>query len=297
MSGRFLAQRLRDQTYWLYLPIAVDPQKPLPLLVMLHGCGQSAAEFAHGTRMNQHAHEQPYAVLYPEQHQGANCMRCWNWFGPETQAGGADADLIAQIIEHTTARHPIDSARRYLIGFSAGAAMAAVLCTTHAHLFAGCAMHSGIMARAASNLSQALQTMRHGASVEELERSVQQLQEQHANGSGIVPRLVIQGSEDTVVHPINAQRILEQTALLAGRLPAGRPELRAEQWFETSGRRYRQQDLTVGDSLLLRHILIDGLAHAWSGGEARQEYFDSSGPDATRLILQFLLAHPSNVAG
>ena len=67
--------------------------------------------------------------------------------------------------------------------------------------------------------------------------------------------------------------------------------LRNEQWIESGGRRYRQQDMTLGSTVLLRSILIDGLGHAWSGGDARHKFFDPTGPDASRLILEFLLLH------
>jgi hypothetical protein len=61
--------------------------------------------------------------------------------------------------------------------------------------------------------------------------------------------------------------------------------------IETGGRRYRQQDRTFRSIVLIRGILIDGLGHAWSGGDARYMFSDPAGPDASRLILEFLLSH------
>src|SRR5580658_3207893 len=149
MPGSFLVHRLRGRTYWLYLPLAAEPPGGLPLIVMLHGCGQTAVEFAQGSRMNQQAQQGPYAVLYPEQETSVNSMRCWNWFDSDVQAGRADSQLIIEMLHDAQSRYPLSAARRYVVGFSAGAAMAAVLCTTYPELFAGCAMHSGLMAQAA----------------------------------------------------------------------------------------------------------------------------------------------------
>jgi poly(hydroxyalkanoate) depolymerase family esterase len=297
MPGRFLVHRLRDQTYWLHLPTTADPSTPLPLIVMLHGCGQSAVEFAQGTRMNQHA-RQPCAILYPEQSKTANSMRCWNWFAPEVLAGHADAHLIVQLMQDAQGRYRIDPARRYVVGFSAGAAMAAVLCTTHAPLFAGCALHSGLMAQAATSVSEAAQFMRRGIDPEAFERSVQRSLTRLPAGSHTVPTLVIHGSADTIVNPVNAQQIAEQLRRVDSQLSLDgtEPVFSSEQWIEGSGRAYRLQEMKLGNTLLLRTILVDGLTHAWSGGDPRHDYFDPSGPDATGLILDFLLPHSSNDA-
>ena len=39
-------------SYWLYIPDKIPGPAGLPLVVMLHGCDQSATQFAQGTRMN-----------------------------------------------------------------------------------------------------------------------------------------------------------------------------------------------------------------------------------------------------
>ena len=41
----------------------------------------------------------------------------------------------------------------------------------------------------------------------------------------------------------------------------------------------------------MRSILIDGLGHAWSGGNANYKFFDALGPDASQLIMEFLLSY------
>ena len=64
--------------YWLYLPAGERPT-PLPLVVMLHGCQQSATDFAASTRMNQLAERKGFAVLYPQQSGAADSHRCWHW--------------------------------------------------------------------------------------------------------------------------------------------------------------------------------------------------------------------------
>ena len=109
----------------------------------------------------------------------------------------------------------------------------------------------------------------------------------------MVPTLIIHGTDDQTVNPVNAEQIAEQMRLLAQRLhpESDPPTMRDEQWIESGGRRYRQQDMTLGPMVLLRSILIDGLGHAWSGGDARHKFFDPAGPNASRLVLEFLWQH------
>ncbi|MFD2136667.1 PHB depolymerase family esterase [Novosphingobium resinovorum] len=61
-----------------------------PLVVMLHGCSQTASDFATGTDMNALADELGCVVLYPQQSQRANLARCWNWHRPRNQARGEE---------------------------------------------------------------------------------------------------------------------------------------------------------------------------------------------------------------
>ena len=126
-----------------------------------------------------------------------------------------------------------------------------------------------------------------------LHQAAQVIATQHRPRSWLVPTLIIHGTDDQTVNPINAAQIVEQTRLVIESLYPDReaPTLREEHWIESGGRRYRQQDMLLGQKILLRSILIDDLGHAWSGGDPHLKFFDPVGPDASRLILEFLLPH------
>jgi len=47
-------------------------------------------------------------------------------------------------------------------------------------------------------------------------------------------------------------------------------------------------DWRVGDRIVVRHVLVDGLGHAWSGGDDRHPYNDPRAPDATALLSAFV---------
>ncbi len=284
--------RRRELGYRLYLPSGSSRRDSLALIVMLHGCRQDPLSFAEGTRMNKLAEEGRCAVLYPEQSRHSNPLRCWNWFEPASLAGQGEAALIARLIDQVTVRRPIDPRRVYVVGMSAGGAMACVLGVRHSRLFAACAIHSGVMYGAASSPMQALDAMRSGASagsIDEARRVVCEAGESEV----MVPTFVIHGDRDTTVNPVNADEIIEQLKARAKCIDPRAGEMLAcgERCIDGGGRTYRQQDYTQRGRIMLRKVLVEGLGHAWSGGDARFEFNDANGPDASRLILDFVMQY------
>jgi poly(hydroxyalkanoate) depolymerase family esterase len=282
----------REIGYRLYLPSGSSRRGSLPLIVMLHGCRQDPGSFAEGTRMNTLAEEYRCAVLYPEQSNRSNPLRCWNWFEPASLAGQGEAAAIARLIAQVTVRRPVDPRRVYMAGMSAGGAMGCLLAVRHSHLFAACAIHSGVMYGAASSAVQALVAMRSGPSAASIDRAKQLVSE--ADRSAVtVPTLVIHGDSDTTVNPVNADQIIEQLKARCESIdPAAGPLVASdERRSESGGRAYRQQDYSRQRLIVLRKVLVEGLGHAWSGGDPRHEFNEAAGPDASRLILDFVMQH------
>ena len=66
-----------SRPYFVYTPVNYHPGTPVPLFVMLHGCTQTAADFAAGTQMDELADAHQFIVLYPQQTIFNNPAACW----------------------------------------------------------------------------------------------------------------------------------------------------------------------------------------------------------------------------
>jgi poly(hydroxyalkanoate) depolymerase family esterase len=301
-GARFLrANRQPELAYRLFLPGGRPANGRLPLLVMLHGCKQDAQVFADGTRMNALANRDGFAVLYPEQNPHANSMRCWNWFNVAVLGGRGEARLIIDMIFEVVQRHPIDPARIYVAGISAGGAMAQLLATRFPQFFAGCAVHSGLMYRAASTVLQAFAAMREGSRVSpDLATQSASARAAHARfDHDLMPTIVIHGDRDEVVHARNAEQTVEQVLSVAqnagpGAVPLVDAGLRT---VRDHGRPYLIRDYHRAGRSLVRSITIQGLGHAWSGGDAKLPFNDALGPDSSLLLWEFLSRHRRNDGG
>ncbi|HEY0061543.1 MAG TPA: PHB depolymerase family esterase [Telluria sp.] len=276
-------------SYWLYLPDAAS--LPMPLVVMLHGCDQSATQFADGTRMNQAAQQRGFAVLYPQQSVSAHPHRCWKWYDRATQQGGGDVSVIAGLVRKVMGQYPLDPARIYIAGISAGAGMANIVALSHPDLFAAVGLHSGPMFGAGHSQLGALGVMKHGAS-HRVDSAIDEVLLKHGQFPPM-PTMLIQGEEDDVVRPVNQAHLTRQ-AMQLNRLDPATPVSVTTNPGGRSGRAHRLHDVYAGRKLMLRVAQICGLKHAWSGGDDRLPYNASQGPDASKMLLDFFSKHRRN---
>lgn len=284
-AGQFVRRTLQHpagaRDYKLYRPAAQanDTSRLQPLVVMLHGCTQSADDFAAGTQMNRLADQHGFLVLYPEQSAGANTSRCWNWFRPQDQVReGGEPALIAAMVRAVMDEQPVDAQRVYVAGLSAGAAMAVVLGETWPDLFAAVGAHSGLPFAAAHDIPSALAAMKGRGVVGT------------ASGSGrataTVPTIVFHGDRDHTVQHSNGAHIAAQARRAAPSL-----QTRSDTGTAPGGRRYtRDMHTDAGGRVIVERWTVHGAGHAWSGGDAAGSYTDNAGPDASAEMLRFFLA-------
>lgn len=191
-----------------YIPRAIGRNPPL--VVVLHGATQTAADYAHGSGWLTLAERYGFALLFPQQRRSNNALTCFHWYRPrDTERGQGEARSIWQMVERVVADHNIDRGSLFVTGLSAGGAMTNVMLATYPEVFTAGAIIGGLPYAAASNLEEALRSMSPGtkrASGDWGDRV-----RAASTNTGPWPRISIwHGDADTTVHFVNAGETLKQ---------------------------------------------------------------------------------------
>ncbi|MDR3518042.1 MAG: PHB depolymerase family esterase [Azospirillaceae bacterium] len=188
-----------------------DDAAPIPLVVVLHGCRQSAADYALHSGWIELADLWGFALLLPEQRPENNAHGCFNWFRPEdVQHDSGELLSIWQMIDHVTGIHPIDPKRVFATGLSAGGAMAVALLAGYPDLFAAGAAIGGLPLGSARNVIEALGSMYRGRSRSGPEWAAR-VRDAAPGHTGPWPRITIwHGDQDATVAPRNATELVKQ---------------------------------------------------------------------------------------
>ena len=216
-------------------------ETPAGLVVVLHGCTQTAAGYDKGSGWSALAGRHGLALLFPQQRRSNNANLCFNWFEPgDARRGRGEAASIAQMVQHLAGRYGLDSSRVFITGLSAGGAMTAVLLATYPELFAGGAVIAGLPFASANTLPEALERMRGQGSPS---KGVLAARAKSAADHGRhAPSLSVwHGTGDRIVDPSNATALVDQWRGLHGL--GAQPALvetvdghRREAWLGADGR-------------------------------------------------------------
>jgi poly(hydroxyalkanoate) depolymerase family esterase len=197
-----------DLRMFSFVPGELQP-KPA-LVVVLHGCGQTAAGYDLGAGWSTLATRYGFALLMPEQQSSNNAQGCFNWFSPEdaTRERG-EANSIRQMIGRMIGDHGIDANSIFVTGLSAGGAMTSVMLATYPEIFAGGAVIAGLPFGVATNVREALNGMFQSPS--RPARELGDLVRHASHHKGPWPKLSVwHGSADRTVNPANANEIVKQ---------------------------------------------------------------------------------------
>jgi len=282
-----------SRPYFVYTPQGYRPGTPVPLMVMLHGCTQTAADFAAGTQMDELADVHQFIVVYPQQTLLNNPTTCWNWYLPANQKRGSGEPAIlagiVETIERNTSQWTIDRSRVFVAGPSAGAVMSVILGATYPDLFAAIGVVAGVEYPAGATSISGLNPLEAG-------KMAYQAMGRYAR---VVPTVVFQGTADPVVAPVNGDLVVQQwmqtdhlashehydasfanpSHIITAAPPASHPYIERS-WNDSAGNEVQE------------YWLLIGAGHAWTGGSLEGTFTDPLGPNISYILYRFFLNHP-----
>ncbi len=231
-----------------------DLPKKAPLVVVLHGCQQTAEGYDRGSGWSTLARERGFAVVYAEQTRSNNASLCFNWFRPSnvTRDRG-EVMSIRQMVAKMVSAHGIDRKRVFVTGLSAGGAMTAAMLATYPDVFRGGGIIAGLPYGAARDAHRALAAMKsapeHGAG------EWGDLVRRASPAEGDFPTVSIwHGTRDHTVSLTNANALLQQWLDVHGLDSAAFTQSEVDGhirrvWKDTSGK------------VLVEFYLIEGMGH------------------------------------
>lgn len=192
---------------FVYTPKNV--KKSAPLMVLLHGCAQSAKAYDDETGFAHMAEQTGTILLLPEQSKSNNIQACFNWFEPgDITRGKGEAASIVEMIKHLQAKKKVSKKNVFVSGLSAGGAMSAVMMANYPDVFAGGGLVAGIPFGCARSMFAGFTCMRSVNKTPEQWKTLVQDAYKHR---GAYPKVIIfQGTSDPFVSVNNATENLEQ---------------------------------------------------------------------------------------
>ncbi len=145
--------------------------------------------------------------------------------------------------------------------------MAMVMAETYPDVFGAVGVHSGLDYQSASDVASAFAAMRGTAAPQgALNRA-----------RSTVRTIVFHGALDQTVHPSNADRISD------------RLQARYDNPVIQRGPGYTRTTFGPAKAPLLEQWSVDGLGHAWSGGNSAGSFTDARGPNASAEMVRFFV--------
>jgi len=224
-----------------------------PLVVVLHGCTQSAETYARGAGWIEAADRYGFALLCPEQGQSNNPNLCFNWFVPEDiRRGSGEAASIAQMIGHITSAYGLDREQVFITGLSAGGAMANVMLASYPELFRAGVIIAGLPYASAKSVQEAFAAMSHQRDASDPVLGAR-VKAASPGFAGPWPTVSVwHGDRDMTVSPAAGEAIARQWANVHDARPdplESAPHHRHRTWTNANG------------AIVVEHRSIPGMGH------------------------------------
>lgn len=292
ITGQSWAKRMSfpyaGRTFTLVTPHNIP--KKASLLVLIHGCSQTAKMILDGTELDKAAEKNGFIILAPDQLPLYNPGQCWNWFLDHEQRRSLTNEMgqIIAAINFIFGRYDIDKEKVFVAGMSSGAATALNLSVCYPDYFTGSAIHSGLAYKSAENIFEA-QSVFSSTKQKSPELLGQKMLScsPHVKNHRLKKMIVIQGEEDDFVLPLHAELIHQANASWRDYLDDGSLNSSERGKITSRSTSQIQQRDTHYTNFHERLIMVEGMGHAWGGGLPHSQYFDPKAPSSNEAILSF----------
>jgi poly(hydroxyalkanoate) depolymerase family esterase len=188
-----------------------------PLVVVLHGCTESASSYSTETEWGNLGQRFGFATVFAQQQTANNSLSCFNWFQTgDISRDQGEALSIKQMVDNMKSTVGSDPARIFVTGISAGGLMTTVMMATYPDVFAGGAVMSGGPYLCAASLTDA-NTCQMGNVSHTPPQWGDLVRNAFPSYHGPYPRLIsFHGSSDTTVAPADQQQQVDQWSNVLG---------------------------------------------------------------------------------
>jgi len=291
-SGTVTRVAFGSRSYSIFVPSGYTSGQAIPLVVMIHGCGQNANDFMAGTQMNQIAERNNFIVIYPEQSSAHNATNCWNFFETANQRrGSGEPQVIVDMVNQVKSNFAIDSGAVFVAGLSSGGALTTTLGVLYPDVFTAISVNAGLSFQSGINAVTGVSAMFNAVpAINPVLAANNAVAQVGTRNVRVVPTIVFHGTFDTVVNPLNGDNIVTQM-------------ITYNAWSDSSinifnrtlrggavlgGRTYTVESFRNGaGDIVVQHYRVNLMGHDWSGGNAAGSHTDPRGPNASEITWRF----------
>jgi len=227
-----------------------------PVVVVLHGCTQDAQTYFDGAGWQAFADAGGFSVVAPQQEQGNNINKCFNWFqSGDVARGQGEALSVKQMVDRTVTDLDADASRVFVTGLSAGGGMTASMLAAYPDVFKAGAVVAGLPHGCATSVAEAFTCMSPGVSKSAAEWG-DLARKAATDHSGARPAVSVwHGTGDTTVVPANADESVKQWTDVHG------TDQEADATEELEGGTTRSDFKNGAGDVVVRSYIVEGMAH------------------------------------
>lgn len=245
-----------DLLMYKYVPAGLPANAPL--VVVMHGCTQDAADMETYSGWIEMADKWKVGLVFPQQQVTNNHAWCFNSMTRATgdqERGTGEPLSIKQMVDSFQTTHSSDPARTYVTGLSGGGFMTSVMLATYPDVFESGAVVAGGPYRCADD-----QPMWHVCTLVGYDRTPAEWGDFVRNAypgytGSRPPVLIIHGGADIVSVYTNLREQMEQWTDVFG------TDQTADAAYTVNG--YPRKDYQVGGVTKVSTITIDDMNHGW----------------------------------